>query len=299
MRAARFVEPRMGKSYTEEKINRVRSVLRGLPWFPIVVLGTFVFVCIFAPLLSPFGPHSIVLSDRLQPPGFNEADRYYLFGTDHLGRDVLARTLYGARTSLAVAISALIFGGGVGFVIGIVTGYVGRAVDNVLMRLSDAFMALPTLLVAMVFVMTMGPGLQTVIIALSVITWARFTRVIRSEVLSLKERDFVLLARVANCSHLRIMLVHIVPNVVNTFVVLCSLEVSRVILTEASLSFLGAGVPPPRPTWGNMVADGRAFITSAWWISFFPGMALVLVVYSLNSFGDWLRNKLDPKLRQL
>jgi peptide/nickel transport system permease protein len=167
------------------------------------------------------------------------------------------------------------------------------------MRLSDAFMALPTLLVAMVFVMTMGPGLQTVIIALSVITWARFTRVIRSEVLSLKERDFVLLARVANCSHLRIMLVHIVPNVVNTFVVLCSLEVSRVILTEASLSFLGAGVPPPRPTWGNMVADGRAFITSAWWISFFPGMALVLVVYSLNSFGDWLRNKLDPKLRQL
>jgi peptide/nickel transport system permease protein len=160
-------------------------------------------------------------------------------------------------------------------------------------------MALPTLLIALVFVMTVGPGLTTVIIALAVITWARFSRIIRGEVLTLREREYVLQAKVAGCSRLRIMLIHILPNVFSTFMVISSLQVSQSILTEATLSFLGAGIPASTPTWGNMVSDGRDFLTSAWWIGFFPGMALTLVVFSFNTLGDWLRDRLDPRLRQL
>jgi peptide/nickel transport system permease protein len=239
------------------------------------------------------------LVDRLKPPGWQAGGKLYLLGTDGLGRDVLSRMLYGARVSLTIAAAALLVGGTFGLAIGVISGYLGGLVDAVLMRLTDCFLALPTLLVALVFVMTMGGGLQTVVIAISIFIWAQFARVIRSEVLSLKERGYVALARVAGCSNTRIMLVHILPNVVNTFVVLCSLQVSGCVLTEATLSFLGAGVPQPTPTWGNMVADGRDFITTAWWIGAFPGIALTLVVLSFNTFGDWLRDLLDPKLAQL
>jgi peptide/nickel transport system permease protein len=223
----------------------------------------------------------------------------YVLGTDTLGRDLLTRILYGARVSLTIVAFGLLFGGGIGLTVGIVSGYVGGKVDILLMRLTDCFMALPTLLIALVFVMSVGLGLQTIVMAMAVVVWSRFSRIIRSEVLSLKQRDFVLQAKVAGCSSLRIMLVHILPNVLNTFIVICSLQVSHLILTEATLSFLGAGVPPPTPTWGNMVADGRDYITNAWWIALFPGVALSLVVFSFNTLGDWLRDRLDPKLRQL
>ncbi len=280
------------------RVRAPRSKRRTLPWVSIVILGGFLFVAAGAGFLTSFNPLAADLPSRLQAPAWAGGRGHFLLGSDPFGRDVMTRIFFGARVSLLVVGFVLVFGGGLGLAVGIVSGYVGGAVDAVLMRLTDCFMAIPSLLMALVFCVTIGPGLKTVIIALSVIFWSRFARIIRSEVLLLKERDFVRQAKVAGCSRVRIMLVHILPNVLNTFIVVCSLQVSHCIITEATLSFLGAGIPGPAPTWGNMVADGREFITSAWWISLFPGVALTLVVLSFNTFGDWLRDKLDPRLKQ-
>lgn len=287
------------RAFRAWRLRRPSGGLGGLPWVSIFLLSTFLFVAAFPQLVTVHDQNAMNLADRLQPPGTTLGDRWYPLGTDALGRDLYSRLVFGARVSLAVAATGLLLGGGLGLAIGVVSGYLGGRIDALLMRLTDCFMALPALLISLVFVMTVGAGLSTIILALAVIQWARFSRVIRSEVLLLKERDFVSLAKVAGCSSLRIMLVHILPNVLNTFMVLASLQVSVCILTEATLSFLGAGVPPPTPTWGNMVSDGRTYITSAWWISLFPGLALTLVVFACNTFGDWLRDRLDPKLRQL
>jgi peptide/nickel transport system permease protein len=167
------------------------------------------------------------------------------------------------------------------------------------MRIVDATLTFPTILIALLLAVSLGAGLRTIVIAITVIIWARFARVVRGEVLSVKTRDFVALARVHGCSHLRIMAIHIVPNVLNTFMVLLTLHIGFVIIVEASLSFLGAGIPPPTPAWGSMIAEGRDFVTSAWWVSFLPGLAILLVVLAFNLLGDWLRDTLDPKLRQL
>jgi peptide/nickel transport system permease protein len=268
--------------------------LKRLPWQAVIILGVFVLMAFFAGLISPYDPNESNLLIRLHGP-----DSQHLLGTDTLGRDVLSRLIYGARTSLTVASVALLVGGSVGLAVGIASGYMGGKVDAFLMRLTDCFIALPGLLIALVFVMTVGPGLGTVVLAISITMWSGFTRIIRSEVLSLRKRDYVALARVAGCSNARIMTVHILPNVLNTFIVLISLRVSAVILTESTLSFLGAGVPPPTATWGNMVSDGINYITSAWWLAIFPGIAITLVVLSLNVLGDWIRDRFDPRLRQL
>jgi peptide/nickel transport system permease protein len=281
---------------------RFRSTInkfKRLPWFPIIILLTIIFVAVFAKQISPFAPDEMNLRYRLKPPGTEADGRRFLLGTDTLGRDLLSRIFSGAQVSLLVATVGLLFGGTLGLAIGIVSGYFGGTVDALLMRLTDAFLAIPTLLIALVFSMTIGPGILTVMAALSLVSWSRFSRIIRSEVLLLKERAFILQAKVAGCSSLRIMLVHILPNVFNTFLVLATLQLSQLILIEATLSFLGAGIVPPTPTWGNMIDDGRNYIMNAWWISMFPGIALSLTVYSFNTLGDWLRDRLDPKLRQL
>jgi peptide/nickel transport system permease protein len=255
---------------------------------------------VFAPVLAPHSPIDQTLADKLIPPFWEEGgSAKYLLGTDVFGRDVLSRLLYGARVSMIVSASALLVGGGVGLVIGIVSGYFGGRLDNLLMRLVDAALAFPAILFALLLAVTMGQGLRTIIIAISLLLWARFARVVRGEVLAVKQRDFVALARVHGCSPIRIMLTHILPNVMNTFMVLLTLYVGVVIVAEASLSFLGAGVPPPTPSWGLMVAEGRGKIASAWWLSLLPGIAITLVVLAFNLFGDWLRDRLDPKLRQL
>ncbi|HWA19588.1 MAG TPA: ABC transporter permease [Devosia sp.] len=264
-----------------------------LPWFPLAVLVIFVFVAVFAPLLTSYDPLGMSLPERLKPPS-----HLHPLGTDTLGRDVLARLFYGARISLIVAASAVVTSGLIGLAIGIASGYLGGAVDAVLMRLTDCFMALPTLLISLVFVMAVGPGLTTVVIALSIVGWSRFARIIRSEVLSIRERDFVALAKIGGAGQVRIMVRHVLPNVFNTFMVITSLEVSGCVLSEAMLSFLGAGVPTPTPTWGNMISDGMPYVSTAWWLMVFPGLALLLIVYSMNLFGDWLRDFLDPKLKQ-
>ena len=273
---------------------------RRVPWIPIVIITVMVSMALFAPLLAPYSPIDQTLRDKLIPPFWVEGGSMkYLLGTDAFGRDILSRLIYGAQVSLMVAALALTAGGGVGLVIGIVAGYFGGAIDNVLMRLVDAAFTFPAILFALLLAVTMGQGLGTLVLAISLLLWASFARVIRGEVLALKQRDFVALARVRGCSSARIMLTHILPNVLNTFMVLVTLNIGVVIIAEASLSFLGAGIPPPTPTWGLMVSDGRGRIAEAWWVSLIPGIAITLLVLSVNVFGDWLRDRLDPRLRQL
>ena len=276
------------------------EMLKSLPWIPIVILLALIFAAVFAPVLTPHDPYMPILEKRLQPPAWQEGGSpEYPLGTDTLGRDLLTRIFFGTRISLIVAFLVLLFGGGIGLTLGITAGYTGGLASTVIMRLVDSLLAIPSILLALVFAMTLGPSMNTVILALSLLLWTRFARVIRGEALALKKRDFILQARVAGCSNMRIMITHVLPNVFNTFMVLVSLNVGWVIIIESSLSFLGAGIPPPTPSWGQMVSDGRGYITTAWWITFFPGLALALAVLAFNTFGDWLRDKLDPKLRQL
>ena len=223
----------------------------------------------------------------------------FLLGTDHLGRDLLTRIIHGARISLIVGAVTLGVGGTVGVVLGLMAGWYGGWVDELLMRLVDMILALPLILVALVAVVALGQSLGIIVAVLALWIWPRFARMTRGEVLQLKTMDYVALARVAGASTLRILLVHLFPGTVNTLIVVATLQVGIVILVEAVLSFLGAGVPPPTPAWGSMVADGRDRLADAWWIATMPGIAILLTVMSLNLFGDWLRDKLDPRLRQI
>src|SRR5580765_265761 len=277
-----------------------RSDFGRLPWTAFVIIAVMVVVAVFAPLIAPHSPTEQSLPDKLKPPAWQQGgSATHLLGTDLLGRDLFSRLVYGARVSLTVAAFALLSGGLIGLAIGIIAGYLGGRVDSVLMRVVDATLTFPTILIALLLAVSLGAGLRTIVIAITVIFWARFARVVRGEVLGVRGRDFVSLARVHGCSSFRIMLVHIVPNVMNTFMVLLTLHIGFVIIVEASLSFLGAGIPPPTPSWGQMVADGRSHIASAWWLSVMPGAAIMLVVLAFNLFGDWLRDWLDPRLRQV
>ncbi len=275
-------------------------MMRNAPWLPICIMSVMICMALFAPLLAPYSPIDQALRERLVPPFWLDGGTLgHVLGTDAFGRDVLSRLIYGARVSLLVALLALTAGGGVGLVIGILAGYIGGALDNLLMRLVDAAFTFPAILFALLLAVTMGQGLVTLVIAISLLLWASFARVIRGEVLMLRQRDFVALAKVRGCSSLRIMLTHILPNVLNTFMVLVTLNIGVVIIAEASLSFLGAGIPPPTPTWGLMISEGRGRIADAWWVALIPGFAITLLVLSVNLFGDWLRDRLDPQLRQL
>lgn len=274
--------------------------MRRAPWIPIVIISIMLIMAVFAPLIAPYDPIDQTLKDKLLPPFWMEGgSTKYLLGTDGFGRDILSRLIHGARVSLLVAVLALTAGGGVGLTIGILAGYLGGTIDSVLMRLVDAAFTFPAILFALLLAVTMGQGMATLVIAISLLLWASFARVIRGEVLTLKQRDFVALAKVRGCSSLRIMATHILPNVLNTFMVLVTLNIGVVIIAEASLSFLGAGIPPPTPTWGLMISEGRGRIAAAWWVALIPGIAITLLVLSVNLFGDWLRDRLDPRLRQL
>ena len=274
--------------------------LRRLPVIPTTIIVLFVVISLFGEWLTPASAYDQNLRLRFLPPAWLEGgDARFLLGTDNLGRDILSRIIVGARASFIVAISALTFGSALGSIIGLASGYFGGRLDTFIMRTADGMMAFPLVLAALLLVAVIGPGVHTVVIATSLVLWARFARLIRSEVLSVRERDFVKLARIAGASSLRIMFIHILPNVLNSVVVLLTLQLGFVIIVEATLSFLGAGVPPPTPTWGQMVASGRTYIETAWWISVFPGLAIAAVVLAFNLLGDWLRDHLDPKLRQL
>ena len=274
--------------------------LRRLPIIPLFVISVIVFVAIFAPFVAPHHPLLADFEKRNVPPVWDvEGTSDYLLGGDHIGRDVLSRIIHGARISLLVAVTVLIAGTLFGTVLGIAAGYLGGAVDEIIMRLVDFTNAVPFILVALVAAVVWQPSLMLVVILLIIFTWPPFARQVRAETLQLKSTDYVSLARVSGASGLRIAIRHILPGVASTVMVLASLQVGSLIITESVLSFLGVGIPAPSPSWGNMVAQGRNYISTAWWITFFPGFAILLVVFSMNFFGDWLRDKLDPRLRQL
>ena len=283
-----------------ERSRRAARTLRRAPLIPLVIIAIVIFTAVFAPLLTPYSTTTPSLADRLTPPAWQEGGSWsHPLGTDALGRDLVTRLMYGGRVSLLVAVFTLLIGGGFGTAIGLIAGYFGGRVDAVLMRSADSTLAFPIILFAILLVVAIGPNMANVVIAIALVLWARYARVIRGEVLSLKERDFIARARVAGCSHLRIVLFHLFPNTVNTLLVLLTLQVGWVIIVEASLSFLGAGIPPPTPAWGSMVSDGREYVDTAWWVSAMPGIAIMLTVVAFNLFGDWLRDTLDPRLRQV
>jgi peptide/nickel transport system permease protein len=273
----------------------------GLPILPILILTTLVLVAVFADFIAPYDPEVGALGARFRPPAWIAGgSAAHLLGTDHIGRDVLSRLIFGARVSMVVGFTAVIVAGVLGTVLGILSGYLGGWADQVIMRVTDTWLALPALTFAIFLAAIVGPSQWNIVIILGAVYWTRYARVIRGEVLSLKERDFVRLAIVAGCSKRTIMRRHILPNVLNTAIVLATLMLGVVIVTEAALSFLGVGVPPPKPAWGLMLADGKkGLMAGYWWLTVFPGACIVLMVLAANLLGDWLRVKLDPQLRQL
>lgn len=279
---------------------RVIRALRRSPLVPIAILAVFLVCGVFGPLIAPHDPSKIRLLDSLRPPFWQEGGTTkYVLGTDQAGRDILSRLIAGARVSLVVGFTVVALCGMVGSAVGIVAGYLGGWVDTLLMRVADIFLSLPLLVIAIVMAAVLGPNTGNIILILVVLGWASYARVMRGEVLRIKGGDFVSLAVAAGASKVTIMRRHIFPNVVNTLVVLATLSLGMVIIAESSLSFLGLGVPPPAPAWGSMAADGRIHIFDAWWICAWPGLAILLVVVSCNLLGDWLRVRLDPRLRQM
>jgi peptide/nickel transport system permease protein len=273
----------------------------GFPLIPVLILGFIVFVAVFADVLAPYDPQLGTLSLRFRPPAWEHGGSMaHLLGTDHVGRDVLSRLIFGARVSIIVGFTAVIVAGIIGTGLGIMSGYLGGWVDQVIMRVTDTWLALPALTFAIFLTAIFGPSELNIIVILGAVYWTRYARVIRGEVLSLKEREFVRLAIVAGCSKRTIMLRHILPNVLNSAIVLGTLMLGVVIVTEAALSFLGVGVPPPKPAWGLMLSDGKkGLMVGYWWLTVLPGTCIMLMVLSANLLGDWLRVKLDPQLRQL
>jgi peptide/nickel transport system permease protein len=275
--------------------------IEGLPIFPVAILLVFAILAIFADVIAPHDPQVGLLGERFRPPAWQQGgSTTHLLGTDHVGRDVLSRLIFGARVSMVVGFTAVIFAGVLGTMLGILSGYLGGWVDQVIMRVTDAWLAIPGLTWAIFLAAIVGPSEMNIVIILAAVYWTRYARVVRGEVLSLKERDYVRLAVVAGCSKRTIMKRHILPNVVNSSIVLGTLMLGIVIVTEAALSFLGVGVPPPKPAWGLMLADGKkGFMAGYWWLTVLPGLCIMLMVLSANLLGDWLRVKLDPQLRQL
>ena len=272
--------------------------------FPVIassILGGLLFVALFANVLAPHDPEVGALGERFRPPVWQQGgSEKFILGSDHLGRDVLSRLIFGARVSVVVGFTAVIVAGVLGTGLGILSGYLGGWVDQVIMRLTDSWLALPALTFAIFLAAVVGPSEMNIVIILGLVYWTRYARVIRGEVLSLKERDFVRLAIVAGCSKRTIMKRHILPNVLNSAIVLGTLMLGVVVVTEAALSFLGVGVPPPKPAWGLMLADGKkGLMAGYWWLTVLPGCCIMLMVLSANLLGDWLRVKLDPQLRQL
>jgi peptide/nickel transport system permease protein len=263
------------------------------------VLGLFLAAALLAPWLAPADPLTGSLEERLAPPAWSEGGSLrHLLGADDLGRDILSRLIYGARVSLAVSVLAILGAGVVGSTIGMVAGYFGGWTERIAMRVVDLALSFPVIMLALLFAALFGPSLVNIILVLGLVLWSPFARMARGETLRIKTLDYVDLARTAGASHLAILVRHILPNISGALIVLATLQVGTVIVLEASLSFLGVGVPPPTPSWGSMVSDGRNFIASAWWVSFIPGLAVLAVVMAANMLGDALADHLNPDRRR-
>lgn len=284
----------------ESALTTTLRILRRWPVVPIILVSLMLIAAIFAELLTSYDPTRDDLLARNTPPFWQDGGTTeHLLGTDPLGRDILTRIIYGARISLLIAGIVLGVGTAFGLVIGLISGYAGGTIDEILMRVVDFTFAVPFILVALVTVIVFGQSFALVIILLTVFSWSNVARQTRGETLSLKTREYVDYARVAGASTFRILFRHIAPGLINTVIVVTTLSLGGLILTEASLSFLGVGIPPPTPAWGVMVAEGRNYIYTDWWVSFFPGFAIMLSVMAFNFLGDWFRDRYDPRLRQL
>jgi peptide/nickel transport system permease protein len=289
------------QSFELTRWKKILSILQRVPIFPLLILALLVFTAVAADFLAPHNPEVGNLRYRYRPPVWQDRGTWeYILGTDHMGRDVLSRLIFGSRISLIVAVTAAVFAGVVGTTLGIMSGFIGGWVDQVIMRLTDAWLALPGVTFAILLAALVSPSEWNIIIILGIVYWTRYARIIRGEVLSLKERDYVRLATVAGCSRAKIMWTHIMPNVANSVIVIATLQLGVAIISEATLSFLGVGVAPPKPAWGLMLAEGKSGLMAGyWWLSVFPGICIMLVVLSANLLGDWFRVWSDPQLRQL
>ena len=286
------------------KFKRYLSLLQRWPVIPIFFISILVLLAVFADVTG-YDPELPALRDRTLPmfsepvdPLTKDLTRHWL-GADQFGRDTLTRIMHGARITLYVLLISAVSGTIIGTAYGLIAGYFGGFVDDILMRILDLVYSIPFLLLALVAAIVFDPSLTVVIVLLAFLAWPAFVRNVRAEILTLKERDYIMYARVAGASRLRMMYKHLLPGVINTVIVIATLRIGQLILAEASLSFLGAGVPPPTPVWGALVAEGRDYLNSAWWVSIWPSLGIFLVVMSLNFLGDWFRDKFDPRLRQL
>lgn len=301
------VQPEIALRGRENLLSRITGAFRRWPIVSIVLISILAFVAIFAPILSPQSPIESNLRDRNAPPfwyteWYEENDtvtRTYILGADPIGRGVLSRLIHGARISMMVVIVAMVSGTVIGTALGLVAGYAGGIVDEIITRIVDIWLGLPFILLALIVAVTIGSGLLTMMGLLAATAWSPFVRNVRAEVLTIRERDYVALAKISGASSFRILIRHILPGVLNTVLVIATLRIGQLILTESFLSFLGAGIPPPTPTWGGIIADGREYLRDAWWVSVFAGIAIGLTVLALNFFGDWMRDTFDPRLRQV
>ena len=292
------METSMSSHRTESFI--LFRVARQLPIIPIVLLLPVIICGLFGPLFYPHDPTTMNLSMSLRPPGWLAGgDWSYFLGTDNMGRDLLSRLIEGARISLMVAVFGVGIAGFFGVAMGMIAGYFEGKVDNVIMRIVDTQMSIPAILLIILLAAVLGGGLATIVISVSLVFWTTYARVIRGETLSLKQRDFVALAKVTGCKDRRILWKHIFPNLVNTVMVLATLQLGRAIIIEAGITFLGLGIQPPATAWGLIISDGRIYMSTAWWVPTFAGIAIMITVLGANLFGDWLRDKLDPRLRQI
>ncbi|MGD0030729.1 ABC transporter permease [Paenibacillus illinoisensis] len=261
-----------------------------------VLVLMVVLIAICAPLLTSHDPAAVDPLNRLKPPAWLEGGTSeHWLGTDNLGRDMWSRIVYGARVSLIVGMGAVIVSGVIGAILGLLSGFYGKWLDAVIMRVGDAFIAIPTILFMLVVMAIVGPGITTLIFVIGVTNWVPFTRIVRSEVLSIKERDFVHAARSIGAKNGRLIVKHILPNILSSFIVICGMNVGTTIIMEASLSFLGLGIKPPDVSWGGMLSDGRQYVATSWWVATFPGLAITLTVLGVIFLGDWLRDVLDPR----
>ena len=280
---------------TTREVARRRSALVGG-----IMLILIMFTSLAFPLFYSVSPLAQDLTSRFNPPGLPTGGTLaHPLGTDNLGRDVLARILYGSRVSLLVGFSAVLVAELMGIVLGLISGFYGGKVDNLIMRIADIFMAYPFMLLTISIIAVLGPSIFNLILVLGLSDWTTYARTVRGSVLSLKEKEFVIAARAAGTRNPVIITRHIFPNVISPLVVLGTLRVANIIIWESGLSFLGMGVPPPMPTWGRMLAEGRVYITDAWWLVTFPGVAIMLTILSINLLGDGLRDALDPRLRNV
>jgi peptide/nickel transport system permease protein len=275
-----------------------RLARRRTSLFGLVVVTVVVATALAAALVTPFDPTEQDIGERLKAPLTRDAGgRVHVLGTDHLGRDILARIVFGARPALMVGFAAVAISGVLGMMAGLLAGYFGGRVDDVLMRLADIQLAFPFILLAIAVIGVLGPSLTTIICVIGVSSWVVYARIVRGAALSLREREFVQAAQALGSRDGRILMRHVLPNVFTPWLVVATLDMARVIVIESALSFLGLGVQPPTPTWGGMLADGRVYISTAWWLATFPGLAILMTVLGINLFGDGLRDTLDPRLK--